>query len=102
MEFELDRKKRPSEKFPISVDFTNDINAVGGDAAASHVVTAKDDAGADVSATILTGATLTGNVSKVTLQVGNTGRTYYVFFKVTTNAGHIYEHSVTVPVLHNA
>lgn len=95
-QFVLDRKKRPAEKFQVGIDFTDDV---GSDPPVSHTVVADDRSGNDVTATILSAATLAGNVSKVTVQVGTDNATYRIVFTVTTAAGMIYQHSLLMPVL---
>lgn len=98
MEFRLQRGKRPDEQFQIGVSFEPDM--LGGDSPQSHVVTAtKADDGTDVSGAFLTGATLSGYTSSVTIRGGDNKTLYRVTFVVTTALGNIYEHSVLVQVL---
>lgn len=100
MQFILSRGKRVNEKLPIGVDFTDDLEDA--DSVSSAAVTAIDGAGADVTATILEGAVLAGNISKITVKAGTEGESYRVFFKATTAAGFIYTHSVLIPVRLNS
>lgn len=98
MQFTLARGKRPDEQFTIEVDFTDDIAT--GDAAASHSVTAHDqaDPSTDLTATLLENGLLTGNVSGVRFKAGTDGKTYVIRFEVTTTDGDVFEHDVLVGV----
>lgn len=98
MRMTLDRKKRPNEKFPIGVDFSNDLEV--GDSVITKTVTAldADNANTDVTGTFISTTSLSGNVIGAVIQAGTTGHRYRVIFKATTNLSRTYEHEVLVEV----
>lgn len=98
----LQRKKRPSERIPLSYDFTKEIAQVINDAASTHAIVALDVNNADVSAGMIESPTLAGGVSKCILKAGTDGQKYRVFFTLTTVSNYVYEHSIVVEVSKNS
>lgn len=96
MQFILDRRKRPIERFRIGIDFTEDLDVT--DTIQSQIVTAVDKSGTDVTGALLSGALISGNIVSVVIAAGVDGQTYRVFFKATTVNGLIFQHSVFVQV----
>lgn len=96
MQFQLDRRKRPNEKFRIGIDFTGDLEV--GDSVASQTITAVDSKGTVVTGTLLASPGFNGNIVSALVQAGTEGMVYRVFFQATTSNGSILQHSVVVPV----
>lgn len=90
------RYKRPNEIWPLSMSWANDLES--GDAVTSHVVTATDGSGADVTGTILSNISLAGTISSAHLRGGRHGGTYLITFLATTGAGLKYQHEVILHV----
>jgi hypothetical protein len=95
MRFTLPRRKRPSERFPIGVDLTNELEV--GDTLVTHTITAWDGV-TDVTLTLLEAPTLGPAISSATLKNGVDGKTYRVNFVVNTAAGNEYEHDILISV----
>lgn len=91
--------KQNSEKFPIAVDFSTNIES--GDSIASKDVSAIIIASsADATATVIDSSLLvsTSNIIKAVVKDGTTGTNYKITFKATTTNGYIYEHDVAMLV----
>lgn len=97
-------KKQPNEKFPISVDFADDLQSSETISSAEVIVYDRD--GTDVSSIVLSGVEsivdgenqdgTTHTDAKVvhTIQAGTNNMRYKVTFLATTSSGSIYEADV--------
>ena len=82
----LDKAKQPFEELLRYVDFVDRV-AVG-DTIASCPITATDEAGADVTATFVSGpSSISGTKVYYTLKGGTDGKTYKVTFRAVSTAG---------------
>lgn len=104
-------KKQPSEKFPTSANFADDLET--DETVSSAEVVAYDKDGVDVSSTILSGSlsivdgpevvdhelqegeTHTNSKVVQTIQAGTNNMRYKVTFLATTSDGNIYEADVS-------
>jgi hypothetical protein len=101
MEIILERGKRPSERFPIGINFRNDLEP--GDAVASFAVTALDaDTGADITLAATESTALTGAAVTTVIKAGAAGQKYRIKFEVDTVLGLHYEHSILLTILATA
>jgi hypothetical protein len=98
MRFYLSRKKRPSEKVQVSIDFTNDLGQ--GDTVSGQAVTCYDqaDPATDLTSTMIENATRTANVVLATVKNGVAGKSYLVKMVATSSAGFTYESDIAVDV----
>lgn len=98
----LGRDKRPTEQFVVEWDFIDDVAVgdtvldVGG--GSSSITATQVDTGADVSSTLLQGATRSGNKLRAQVQVGTAGKDYHVSFKAKTTNGDLFDRVVGVRV----
>jgi hypothetical protein len=93
----LEQPKQPWEELPRYVDFVDRIAT--GDTMAACSITAEDEAGVDVLATIIDGSaptSISGTKVYYRLISGTTGRTYKVTFRGTSTAGAKVEEDLVV------
>jgi hypothetical protein len=90
--------KQPDEKYPISMDYTDALNAT--ETISSVSVKAYTTYGAitDVSTTLIDTTSIEGNICNAVVKAGTTGAKYKITFKATTDEGNIYEEDVWMKV----
>jgi len=89
-DFRLFRQKRSPEQFRCSIDFAPLLEA--SDSLVSATVTARrDDTGADVTATVISGAGIAANLAVWTIRAGTSGLTYTATVNAHTTQGDIFE-----------
>ena len=89
-------QKQPSERFPISMDFT-DWLAVGETIATIRSVTATKGE-TDVTEEIIDGSSIDGNKIKTVVKSGDSGSQYKITFEITTSDDNDYEDDVLMLV----
>lgn len=89
--------KQPSEKFTITVDFTNmiDENETISTLQAKAYI---KDLGTDVTSTIIESSTYNTQSVYAVVMAGTTNTIYKITLKVTTNQNNIYEEDVFMQV----
>jgi hypothetical protein len=94
-------KKQPNEKFPISIDFADDLQS--SETISSAEVIAYDRDETDVSSTILSGVASivdgedqdgTTHANAKVVHAGTNNMRYKVTFRATTSDGNVYEADV--------
>jgi hypothetical protein len=96
--FKLPLAKRVRERFPVGVDFSPVL--FPGDTVEDLSIRAYQDShrDEDVTASVLEGATLEGNVLKVRLKGGVDEKNYLLDFEATTAGGNVHVRTVMCPV----
>lgn len=94
----LEKPKQPFEELLRYVDFVDRVAT--GDTIASCTITATDESGVDVTATIVPDGVTLLSAAKVyyTLKGGSDGRTYKVTFRAVSTAGSKVEEDLIVDV----
>jgi hypothetical protein len=91
--------KQPYEEFTVSASFTD--NLLDGETITSQTVTASDVLGADVSTTVLLGASVASDGLKVSVLVragSEASSPYKITFRCATSLSHRWEHDVEMYV----
>lgn len=90
--------KQPSEKIPVTMDFTNTMD--GTEAISTTSVKAYEyDSETDVSATLIGSSSTSGSTVISVVQAGTNQNKYKITFKITTDSGNIYEEDVFMRVI---
>lgn len=94
----LSKPKQPAEKLPRYVDFVDRV--ASGDTIAGCTITAVDEVGTDVTASLVDGPTsLSGTkVYYTILGYGTDGKQYKITFRATSTAGAIVEEDLVLEV----
>jgi hypothetical protein len=92
----LPKPKQPWEELIRYVDFVDRLAT--GDTIASCPITATDEEGTDVTATLITAGAISTTFVYYTLKGGTHGKTYTIRFKATSTAGAKVEEDVVVVV----
>lgn len=92
----LEKPKQSYEELLRYVDFVDRIAT--GDTIASCPITAADEEGTDVTATLITAGAITGTKVYYTLKGGTNGKVYKVSFKAVSTAGSKPEEDLFVEV----
>jgi hypothetical protein len=93
--------KRANDKFDIEIAFINADPAIVYSITGSPVVSATDDAGVDVTASLIDGSLTAASGSKATIWVrnGTAGKIYTVLVKVTMTTGQVFEQMIVLKIL---
>lgn len=91
-------KKQPSERFPISANFSYDLEA--GDTIASKAVTAVSlPDNTDATATVIDNSSIASPAIIVIVKGGTSGTDYKITVVATTTLGYIYEKDIKMKVV---
>ena len=88
--------KQPSERIPISMDFTNLLTT--DETILTLTVTAMDSDDEDVTSAVVYNSSISDNVCRATIQAGIDSERYKITFSVTSSLSAIYEEDVFMKV----
>jgi hypothetical protein len=89
--------KQPSEKFTISVDFSNMLDT-NENISTLQVKAYTKNAGTDVTSTIIESSTIESQMAYAVIMAGTTNTIYKITFKATTDQNNVYEDDVFMQV----
>jgi len=89
--------KQPSEKRSLALDASRAL--MTGDTIASYEAKIFNEAGDDLSLTMIAGSSNTSTIVYVWVQAGTNGTTYYLRVKITTTMGEVIEDDLAVKVV---